>query len=89
MSNEIPIETVTALNRLVHETLNKHGKSLGKLLAYTRDFALKYYYAHKKGLDDYKQDLKDAYAEWGIPMEILDEVAEKIEKRYTRREQPG
>jgi hypothetical protein len=85
MSSEIPFETVTALNKLVQETLSKHGKPLGKLLAYTRDFALKYYYAHKNNLDDYKQDLKDAYSEWGVPIEILDEIAEKIEKRYTKK----
>jgi hypothetical protein len=85
MSSEIPFETVTALNRLVQETLSKHGKPLGKLLAYTRDFALKYYYAHKNNLDDFKQDLKDSYAEWGVPMEILDEIAEKIEQRYSKK----
>jgi hypothetical protein len=86
VGDEIPVETAMALGKIVREVLDSRGMPRGKMLAFLRDFALKYYYAHKKGLDDYKEDLKEAYASWGVPMDVLDEVAKKIESRYSRRE---
>jgi len=79
---EMTVETQIALNELVRKTLLKHNFMLGRYEALARDFARKYWHAVVRKLDWYKEDLVDSFEAYGLPREILTNLAKEIEKRY-------
>jgi len=80
---EMPVETQIALNELVRKTLQKHNFMLGRYEALARDFARKYWHAVVRKIDWYKEDLIDSFEVYGLPREILQDIAKHIEKRYS------
>jgi hypothetical protein len=87
MSAEIPVETLAAIEKIVRQVLERRQQGLGRRFTYARDFAVKYYYAVTHDLRGYKQDLLDAYSSWGLDPEVLEEIAELLEKRYGKKKE--
>jgi hypothetical protein len=85
-SVEMPVETQIALSELVRKTLEKNHIPFGRYEAMARDFARKYWFAVVRNMDWYKEDLIDAFEAYGLPRQVLQEIAKSIEKRYGKEE---
>lgn len=84
--SEVPIETRIALQRLVRRKCMEVLGVLGGQYALGVEFATRYYVAIKSGDKAFKRDVRDVYRSFGLNPQLLEAIAEEMDKRYGQQE---
>jgi len=79
----VSVEEEMVFRRIVESTVFKLTKRKGSMLSLALDFARAYREWFKRGDDGMCSAVKDAYASWGLPVEVIDALAKRIEKYYS------
>jgi len=78
----VSVEEEMVFRRIVETTVFKITKRKGSMLSLALDFARAYREWFKRGDDGMCSAVKDAYQSWGLPPDVIDALAKKIEEYY-------
>lgn len=81
--SDVEVETTIILRRMVRRIFMKKLGYTGPMYQLGLEFARRYLYALKKGDDRLKKDIRDVYRAFGLPRDVIQEIARELEERYS------